>query len=418
MLRAAASAALTAVLAVTAAAQGHTADVPGMSVSIVAASGFAGHAFVYAQVSDSTFAYPAPTGSGHQSPYYAQWVRETFGSPACPWIWAVYVFDRATNVQINAPPPSAPQPNFGTTTSLCASPTASPADEPPMADAAARLDLDLRVALSPPRPVAGSPAVLSAVLSGTLSQDLNLYLNMAIEDWSVTRWSVDFGDGKTAALAGQLAPELSLSHTYLSAGTYDARVVAVITGHAQAARYDRYGAVHLARLPFSVEVGNNTLATTRTPPTRTYVPPQAVVTVSPALDGATVAGPASFRHVDVLRGALTDLSIHLLITREAWIRIVGTPAGTGHTALLRWRYNGHGSDAPAGVGTSPGQIGGPAEPLRLQWDQPDRLAGSQPQDYVVPVTLYIQTRFSDGHVALYAIESSFSVTVNFAAQSG
>jgi len=418
MLRAAASVVLTAVLAATAAAQGHTADVPGMSVSIVATSGFAGHAFVYAEVSDATLAYPAPTGTGHQSPYYAQWVREPFGTSTCPWIWAVYVFDRATNVQINAPPPSAPQPNFGTTSSLGASPTSSPAEEPPMADAAARLDLDLRVALSPPRPVAGSPAVLSAVLSGALSQDLNLYLNMAIEDWSVTRWSVDFGDGQTAALAGQLAPELSLSHTYLSAGTYDARVVAVITGHAQAARYDRYGTVHLARLPFSVEVGNSTLATTRTPPARTYVPPQGVVTVSPALDGATVAGPASFRHIDVLRGALTDLSIHLLITREGWIRIAGTPAGTGHTALLQWRYNGHGSDAPAGIGTRPGRIGEPAEPLRLQWDQPDRLAGSQLEDYVVPVTLYIQTRFSDGHVALYAIESTFLVTVDFAAQSG
>jgi hypothetical protein len=40
------------------------------------------------------------------------------------------------------------------------------------------------------------------------------------------------------------------------------------------------------------------------------------------------------------------------------------------------------------------------------------------RDYVVPVTLFIATRFPDGQVASYAIGSSFSVSVNFAAESG
>ena len=273
--RGVAASGLTAILLVTAAAEGHTAGVAGMSVSIVAQSVFAGHAFVYAQVTDSTVAYPAPTGSGHQSPYYAQWLREPYGTSSCPWIWAVYVYARATNLQVNALPPNAPQPNLGTATSMCASPVATPVDEPPVADAAARLDLDLRVALSPARPVAGSPAVLSGVLSGTLVQDLNLYLNMAIEDWSVTRWSIDFGDGKTAAVAGQPGSQLSVGHTYVSAGSYDARVVALIAGQAQAARYDRYGTVHLVRVPFSVEVGNDTFATAWNAPIKIYVPRRA-----------------------------------------------------------------------------------------------------------------------------------------------
>jgi hypothetical protein len=418
MLRGVAASGLTAILLATAAAEGHTADVTGMSVSIVAQSGFAGHAFVYAQVTDSTVAHPAPTGPGYQSPYYAQWLREPYGTSSCPWIWAVYVYDRATNLQVNTLPPNAPQPNLGTTTSMCASPGATPVDEPPVAEAAARLDLDLQVTLAPARPVAGSPAVLSAVLSGRLVQDLNLYLNMAIEDWSVRRWSIDFGDGKTAAVAGQPAPQLSISHTYASAGTYDARVVALITGQAQAARFDQYGAVHLVRVPFSVAVGNDTLATARTAPVKTYVPPQGAASVSPALDGATPAGAASFRRVEVLRGALTDLSVRLLVMREGWIRVGATRAGTAHSTLIGWRYNGPPSDAPAGIGTRPGAIGEPSEPLRLQWNQPDRLVGVQLQDYVLPVTLQIQTRFSDGHVALYTIDSTFSVTVDFAAQSG
>src|SRR5713101_9764778 len=77
------------------------------TVSITSVSGYAGHAFVYAQVSNSTFAYPAPTGTGHQSPYFSEWVAQPAASSSCPWIWAVYVFDRASNVQINAPPPNA-----------------------------------------------------------------------------------------------------------------------------------------------------------------------------------------------------------------------------------------------------------------------------------------------------------------------
>jgi hypothetical protein len=54
----------------------------------------------------------------------------------------------------------------------------------------------------------------------------------------------------------------------------------------------------------------------------------------------------------------------------------------------------------------------------LQWNSPDHILGGQPRDYVVPVTLFIATRFPDGQVASYAIGSSFSVSVNFAAESG
>jgi len=51
------------------------------TVSITSVSGYAGHAFVYAQVSDSTFAFPAPTGTGHQSPFFSEWVALPIASP-------------------------------------------------------------------------------------------------------------------------------------------------------------------------------------------------------------------------------------------------------------------------------------------------------------------------------------------------
>src|SRR6202035_5063343 len=85
--------------------------------------------------------------------------------------------------------------------------------------------------------------------------------SMAIEDWSVMTWTVDFGDGSGQTLSGPIGTAIQLSHTYQAPGRYDARAVAFISGHAQAAVYDRYGTVHLLSRPFSVEVGNHALAT-------------------------------------------------------------------------------------------------------------------------------------------------------------
>jgi hypothetical protein len=389
------------------------------TVSITSVSGYAGHAFVYAQVSDSTFAFPAPTGSGHQSPFFSEWVAQPIASPTCPWIWAVYVFDRASNRQINTPPLNAPPPNFGTTTVLCASPTATPVAQPPQADAAARLDLDLQVTVSPTVVTAGSTSVVSAVLSKSLTQDLNLYLSMAIQDWSVSSWSIDFGDGQMTALNAPVGSSIQVPHLYQAAGSYDARVVAFISGHAQAAVYDRYGTVHLLRRPFSVEVGNHAMATASTRPSRSYLPPRAAVGVVPYL-GMAIGAPSTtaFRHIDGLRGALTSLSVQLLILREGQLTIDGAPRGFGHSWLTAWRLDGAPSDAPREVGTAPGGSHGAGEALRLQWDTPDHIVGGQPRDYVVPVTLFVATRFPDGHVVSYAIASSFSVSVNFAAESG
>jgi hypothetical protein len=402
---------------VASAADGHSSGSGTMTVSIEAVSGYAGHAFVFAKVTDANSSFPAPTGTGHQSPYYARWSRLPFGSATCPWIWAVYVFNRVTNVQVNGLPASAPQPNLGTTTSLCASPSTTPVDEPPLADAAARLDLDLLVALTPPRAVAGIPTLVTARVTSSLTKDLDLYLNMAIEDWSIRSWSVDFGDGSSARVPRRPTNSLDLPHTYSSPGSYDARVVATIDGHAQAARYDRYGSVSLVQQPFTVQIGNSALAIALAQPARTYVVAQGEVRVSPALDGTPNTG-SSFRHVETLRGVLTTFSVQLLVTREGMIRIGTSRIGAGSTRLLRWRLDGLSFDAPTGSGSKPGAVQSAATLLRLQWNAPDKFSGTQRQDYVVPMTLFVETRYQDGHISQYAIESSFSVTINFAVQSG
>src|SRR5260370_34186870 len=172
---------LSLLLLATGVTDGHGLNGPSATVSITSVSGYAGHAFVYAQVSESTITYPAPSGTGHQSPFYSEWVAQPVATTSCPWIWEVYVFDRATNVQINALPPTAAQPNFGTPTIVCASPSTTPVDQPPQADANARLDLDLQVTVSPAVSTAGSASLVSAVISSALTEDLNLYLSLAAD---------------------------------------------------------------------------------------------------------------------------------------------------------------------------------------------------------------------------------------------
>ena len=412
-------ASLTLLLVALSSTTGQTVTRVSPTVRITAVSGYAGHAFIFAEVSDAGIPFPAPTGTGHESPFYSEWIAQPSGLTSCPWIWAVYVFDGATTAQVNLPPPNTSTWNFGTTTIVCAGPGGTPVDAPPMADASARLDLDLQVRVSPSVATAGSPSVVSATLNSALTRDLDLYLNMAIVDWSVTTWSMDFGDGQVVNINGRAGTAIQVPHTYLSAGQYDARAVAFISGDAQAAIYDRYGNVRLIRRPFSVEVGNHALTSARAQLVRRYLPPQATVTVTPSL-GSTVAGPSApgFRHIEALRGSLTRLAVHLLVAREGLLTVDGHPRGFGQSRLMAWRLDGSPSDAPSGSGTAPGRVHTSQDPLVLQWNTPDRVERAQPQDYVVPVTLFIQTSFPDGHIASYAIPSSFSVSVDFAAESG
>jgi hypothetical protein len=387
------------------------------SVTIDAVSGYQGHAFVYAEVHSGTGNYPAPTGT-HRSPYYAEWVPEALSSANCPWVWAVYVFDRATNTQINAPPPNSPNRNFGTTTMICPSPSTTPVGMPQMESASARLDLDLSVSVNPSPSTAGSPSTVLAVLAARLSQDLNLYMNMAIEAWQVSKWFFDFGDGQSTNVNTN-AVRLSVPHTYQVAGQYDARAIASIAGDAQAAIYDRYGNPTLVQQRFALQIGNDALTNTRARSVRRYLPPNGVVTVTPTLDGAQpVTGMPGFRRIDALRGRLTVLAVHLLLLGEGTVTVDGHTIGAGRSRLTAWRLDGARSDAPAGTGTVPGTIHSPGDALVLQWDSPDRVDRNQGQNYSVPITLFLQTRYSDGHIVNYAIATSFLVAVNFPAESG
>jgi hypothetical protein len=286
-------------------------------------------------------------------------------------------------------------------------------------DAQAQLSLDLQVSLSPSQPLAGSPASLIASLSGRLRNDLNVYLSMAITDWTVDRWGVDFGDGQVANIADQHGAYLSLPHTYSTAGSYDPRVTAYISGHAQAAVYNSYGNPYLVTRRFTVQVSNSTRAQPGRQAVKAYLAPRITAAVAPVIDGSGLAPTTvAVQQVDALRGTLTDFFIHPLILREGYITLDGRAAGTGRTILTAWRYTGPPSDAPPSVATVAGALHAASDPMRLQWNQPDALAGGTGRGYDVPLILYVRTTYPDGHVADFTFSSTFSVTVNFAAQNG
>ncbi len=393
-----------------------------VSVSTQSVSGTEGHAFVYAQVTDSSNTFPAPSGKQYLSPYYSIWTPlYQYWLPAgdpCQWLWLIYVYDRATNKLINGDP-SVGVIYFRTKNTLCASGSATPVGMPVFNDAQAQLSLDLQVSLSPSQPLAGSPASLIASLSGRLRNDLNIYLSMAIIDWAVDRWGVDFGDGTVATVTDQRGDYLSLPHTYATAGSYDPRVTAYISGHAQAAVYNSYGNPYLMTRRFTVQVSNSTRAQPGRQALKAYLAPRITAAVAPVIDGLGLA-PANvaFQQVDALRGTLTDFFIHPLVLREGYITLDGRPAGSGHTILTAWRYTGPPSDAPPSVATVAGTLHEANDPMRLQWNQPDPLAGGTGRDYDVPLILYVRTTYPDGHVADFTFSSTFSVTVNFAAQNG
>jgi hypothetical protein len=194
--------------------------------------------------------------------------------------------------------------------------------------------------------------------------------------------------------------------------------VASISGEAQAAIYDGYGYPQVVERPFAVEIGNH--ARTATLPTSVvrYLAPTVQLLVVPSLGSSPSPLASGFRRIDALRGALTLIGVRVSIIQEGVMTISGRRAGLGRSTLVAWRLDGIRSDAPPGVGTIPETIHPPSDLMALQWDTPNAIGPGGTQTYQIPVTLYLQTRFPNGHIGTYMIPSTFSVSVNFAADSG
>jgi hypothetical protein len=386
----------------------------GPQVSIAAVSGEHGHAFVYAQVWDARGAHPAPPGSS-PTPYYSRWEAVPIGSAGCPWLWLVFVYDRATNQQLNAPPAGLPTPYLPTTTFFCPSPRVSPVAGPQLAIAQARLDLDLLVDSSPARATAGSPVTISARLDGRVSDDMGLLLSMAISDWRVDAWRFYFGDGSQGGAAGGPPRAISMTHVYPSSAVYRAAVVASISGVAQAAEYGPSGYPFLIDRAFTVQIGNDH-AVPVAGASVNHVPPLLAAAVSPVIDGSGPPASTGLQRIEVPRAELVDLYLRLQIVREGYRTVGGSFTGWARSRVTGWRYM-------TGPGPSPDRILPdarwlqPEAPLGLQWDSPDTLAGGRPKDYAIGLQLRVAVRYPDGVAADLLVAATINVSVLYTAQN-
>ena len=386
----------------------------GPQVSIAAVSGDQGHAFVYAQVTDALGAHPAPPGSSPTA-YYSRWEAVPVGAPGCPWLWLVYVYDRATNRQLNAPPPGLPTPYLPSTTFFCPGPRVSPVAGLQLAIAQARLDLDLVVGSSPARPQAGSPVSISARLDSSVANDLGLLLSMAIGDWQIDGWRIEFGDGSQARLPGGSARNISTAHVYAAGAVYQARVVASVSGIAQAAEYGPSGYPFLVRRSFAVQVANDRPVSVASASVQ-HVSPLIAAGVSPVIDGSGAPTSAGLRRIDVPRAELVDLYLRPAIVREGYRTLGGAFAGWAHSTVTGWRYAGSLGSAPDRVIPDARWLQVEA-PLGIQWDRPDLVLGGQAHDYVVRVQLRIAVRYPDGVATDLTVTATVGVGVRYAAQN-
>lgn len=382
------------------------------TVQIREISGDAGHAFVYAQVTDTKGTTVAPIGS-KPTPYYAVW-KGIQGDASCPWLWLIPIYERATGRQINPAPPGE-SGSYGVRHHICAKPGKTPVGTSRDEAARAILAVHLRVWADPPVATPDKPVTIHGRLSDRIKNDLNMALSMAIKSWEVASWHVTFGDGTGADFLGG-SSGVEAPHRYPQAGKFVASVTARITGLAQASDYSDGGAPYLYNAPFSVDVTNRTDGDVRLNPVVRHIPPVLAPGAAPAVTGQPPLG-AAFAHFEALRGRLTTVYPRVIVVQPGYMTRDDVRVSDAVTTLTRWEYLGGVNDAPAGSATPPGAGGDAASPMWIQWNRPNLVIGGQSQDYALPIRFFTRTTFADNFSLENSFEGSVTVTVHFTAIS-
>ena len=140
-------------------------------------------------------------------------------------------------------------------------------------------------------------------------------------------------------------------------------------------------------------------------PRPAYDPPVGALRVAPVVAGSAVAGNVEgFSAIEVLRGAPIDL----------WVRANVEPPSTDPAAtiaLKQWTFVRGVNDRPGG--TQPGAIGGPDDPLRLQWNDVTPVVDGQLRPYELHLRARIRVTYGDGTARDFDLEGSIAVTVRF-----
>ena len=410
--RGASAAAVTAILAFAAPAPVQAAQRENVTFAMEAVQGDHGTSFLYMRAHDSRpVSTPAPNRrlAGCPTPYYTAWILVSRDTQ-----WSNYVIQprRCSDGQLV-------DPTRGYGIAIGNGDGTVVAGEQRL-DANGVAIYTLVVSLDPATVVAGQPAVLTADVTSDFEAVADRTLNISVrpDGWSVSRWSVEFGDGERAELAGG-GRSLRASHVYRQAGSLQPLVTGHVAGTAQVADWDAFtGEPFLIDEPFTIDVTNTGQGRVARAPLIAYVPPASHVAAAATLAGQATPPAAAARSIEVFRGVLTAVYVRPVVDREGYMTADGAAAGQGTSELVAWRLDWGGAGGPSGEVTTRGTWGTAGSPITLQWDRPDQRAPGGPVAYTVGITYVMRTHYPDGHDADSTSAGALAVQVRYSASGG
>lgn len=380
-------------------------------------AGSNGTSFVYFQAQDSrsgkTSSVPTRRFVGCPTPYYMHWtnvVARADGTTS----YDVQVFDCRTGRLVNDGVSRAGELSW------------QPGSHPLLAGAVlqladAQVIYGLNVTLSPPVVKPNQDTSLEAAVADDFVARADRALNISVDPnaWSVSSWSLDFGDGQRASVPGG-STSTKAAHRYGLPGDVKPVVTAHVVGMAQVADFDpATGDVLLLNEPFSVDVTNQAVAQVTSAPVVGYTPPQVraavVARLQPDAPPRTDRGLAS---MEAPRGTPVYIYTRPIVAVEGQITLDGQPAGAGHTTVLAWRLRSGSADGRPGQVSPAGAAGSADAPIVQQWNLPDRIGSGGPAPYTVAVDFTVRTSYPDGHKHDYDFVGQVAITVGYAASSG
>jgi hypothetical protein len=288
-------------------------------------------------------------------------------------------------------------------------------------NAAGRLVYALNVSLNPAAVKAGQTASVNGSIADDFVAQADRTLNVSVDPdgWKVTSWTVDFGDGQRATIAGG-GTFVAADHTYATPSSVQPRVTAHVAGAAQVADFDpATGDIVLLTAPFTVDVTNSAVGQVIRQPVVAYTPPVIrTALVSEPAQGSPPALRRGFDAIEVPRGSTVFLYVRPIVDREGELTLDGQPAGSGQTSILSWTLRSGSADGPAGQVSRPGAAGGPGDAILQQWNTPDAIGPGGPVPYYLAIAYTVRTTYPDGQTRDYTFSGSVPVTVAYSAISG
>jgi hypothetical protein len=288
-------------------------------------------------------------------------------------------------------------------------------------NAAGRLVYALNVSLNPATVKAGQTASVNASIADDFVAQAERTLNISVDPngWRVASWTVDYGDGQGATIAGG-GTTVAADHTYATPSSVQPRVTAHVAGTARVADFDpATGDIVLLAAPFTVDVTNSAVGQVIQRPVVAYTPPVVrAAFVSELAAGSPPASRRGFDTIEVPRGTTVFLYVRPIVDREGQLTLDGQAAGSGQTSILSWTLRSGSADGPASQVSRPGAAGGPGDAILQQWNTPDAIGPGGPVPYYLGIEYAVRTAYPDGQTRDYSFSGSVPVTVAYSAISG